>query len=84
VSANEDQERYAPITDECCQRYERQITQWSQKIFHSMAKRQQEIHVPGKMNDACVKEERRDERQSTEPRRFRWNQSETLNNVAQI
>ena len=47
-----------------------------------MPKRQQEIHVPGKMNDACVKEERCDERQSTEPRRLRWNQSETLNNQA--
>jgi len=32
-----------------------QITQRSQKIFYCMAKRQQEIHVPGKMNDACVK-----------------------------
>ena len=49
-----------------------------------MAKRQQEIHVPGKMNDACVKEERRDEREPVEPRRLSWNQSETLNNLAQI
>jgi hypothetical protein len=36
------------------------------------------------MNDARVKEERRDERESTEPCRLRWNQSETLNNFAQI
>ena len=72
------------VTDECCQCDERQITQWSEKIFHSMTKRQQEIHVPGKMNDACVKEERRYEREPVEPRRFRWNQSETLNNLAQI
>ena len=49
-----------------------------------MAKRQQEVHVPGKMNDACVKEERCDEHESTEPRRLRWNQSETLNNLAQM
>src|SRR6266550_1795509 len=49
-----------------------------------MAKRQQEIHVPSKMNDACVKEERGDERESTAPRRLRWNQSETLNNLAQM
>src|SRR5438874_10250793 len=61
------------VTDECCQCNERQITQWSQKVFHCMAKRQQEIHGPGQMNDACVKEERRDERQSTESRRLRWN-----------
>ena len=70
------------ITDECCQQYERQITQWSQKIFHSMAKRQQEIHVPGKVNDACMKEKRRNEREPVEPRRLRWNQSETLYNQA--
>src|SRR5207248_5758460 len=72
------------VTDECCQCNERQITQWSQKVFHCMAKRQQEIHVPGQMNDACVKEERCDERESTEACRLNWNQSETLNNVAQI
>jgi len=62
------------VTDECCQCNERQITQWSQKVFYCMAKRQQEIHVPGKMNDACVKEERCDERQSTESRRLRFRQ----------
>src|SRR4030095_3868140 len=49
-----------------------------------MPKRQQEIHVPGKMNDSCVKKERRDKREPVEARRFRWNQSETLNNLAQI
>jgi hypothetical protein len=36
------------------------------------------------MNYACVKKKRRYEREPVEPRRFRWNQSETLNNVAQI
>src|SRR4030095_16063946 len=56
------------VTDECCQCNERQITLRSQKIFHGMPKRQQEIHVSGKMNDACVKEERRHERESPEPR----------------
>ena len=69
------------VADECCHCDEHQITQRPQKIFHGMTKRQQEIHVPGQMNDACVKEERCDERQSTE-RRLRWNQSETLNNQA--
>lgn len=72
------------ITDECCQCNERQITQWSQKIFHGMAKCQQEIHVTGQMNEASVKEKRCDECESTEPRRLSWNQSETLNDLAQI
>ena len=72
------------VADECCQCNEHQITQWPQKIFHGMAKRQQEIHVPSKMNDACVKEKRCDERESIEPRRLSWNQSETLNNLAQM
>jgi len=36
------------------------------------------------MNYACVKEERRDERQIVEPCCLRWNQSETLNNFAQV
>src|SRR5256885_2838466 len=38
------------ITDERCQCNESEIAQWPQKIFHCMAKRQQEIHIPGKMN----------------------------------
>src|SRR6516165_4331056 len=67
------------VTDECCQCNEHQITQWSQKIFHGIPKRQQEIHVSGKMNDACMKEERRDEREPVEPSRLRWNQTKTLN-----
>src|SRR5882757_6222361 len=66
------------VTDERCQCNDRQITQWPQKIFHGMAKCQQEIHVPSKMNDACVKEKRCDEGKSIEPRRLRWNQSELL------
>ena len=72
------------VADECCECNESQITQWSQEIFYGMAKCQQEIHVSGKMNDACVKEERRDERESIESCRLSWNQSETLNNLAQI
>src|SRR5262249_45551308 len=72
------------VTDECCQCNERQITQWSQKIFHGMTKRQQEIHVPSKMNDTCVQEERCDECESVKSGRFRWNQSETLSKVVEI
>src|SRR5215475_4696911 len=38
------------VTDDRCKCYKYQIPQWSQKIFHGMSKRQQEIHVPGEMN----------------------------------
>src|SRR5262249_2531326 len=72
------------VTDKRSQCNKDKIAQRSKKILHGMAKRQQEIHVAGKMNDACVKEERGDQRESTEPRRLRWNQSETLNDFAQM
>src|SRR5262249_5727638 len=72
------------VADECCHCNERQITQWPQKIFHGMPKRQQKIHVAGQMNDACMKEERCDKCESTEPRCLRWNQSETVNKLVQI
>src|SRR5690348_10483329 len=72
------------VANWCCHCDEREIARWSQNIFHGMAKRQQEIHVSGKMNDASVEEERRDESESTESRCLCWNQSETLNDLAQI
>ena len=72
------------ITDEGCQRNERNITQWPQKVFHCMAECQQEIHVSGQMNDARMKKERRNEGGAIEPCRLSWNQSEALNNFAQI
>ena len=63
------------ITDKRRQSYEGKIAQWSEKVFHVVAKDEQEIHVPEEMNDAGMEKERSDKRQAVEAHCVCWNQS---------